>query len=253
VAVDDPKLELYLLRTVDQSIRPNAQVQVHEALRQVARGLWPSHAQGLRLTALRRYLRFQNRDHKDIHESWAWTPTQAEQLIREEPARTLFQRAAVVQAAFAASNPGYRLEISRVRSLESQVQKWNDNAGVRVAAAALLVKMLAELGDAEYATPPTRENVARFSARLEATVINPEPGNAAPGISSHGQMRAVDFIVLQGAQIVATTSTASVATIWRGQRWEEKLIAAVQAASKKGAALKGPLKVPDEPWHWSLP
>jgi hypothetical protein len=32
VVVDDPKLELYLPRTVDQSIRPNVQVQMVKML-----------------------------------------------------------------------------------------------------------------------------------------------------------------------------------------------------------------------------
>jgi hypothetical protein len=53
---------------------------------------------------------------------------------------------------------------------------------------------------------------------------------------------------LHGSRIIADTNSASVPTVWRAQRWEEKLIAATQ-----GARLKGPLKVPDERWHWCLP
>lgn len=251
--MDDPKLEAYLLGTVNQSIRPTAQAQVQEALRQIGRGLWPSHSQALRLAALRRYLRFQNLDHKDIHDSWAWTPAQAQSLIKNEPAKTLLARAKVVQEAFAAANPGCTLALSSVRSLESQVQKWNGNTGVRLAAASLLRLMLQELGKPEYASSPKREQIDAFSGELEAKLITPEPTNAAPGISGHGQMRAVDFVVMRGAAIVATTDSASVDTIWRAHRWEEKLIAAANSAAAKGARLKGPLKVPDEPWHWALP
>jgi hypothetical protein len=74
------------------------------------------------------------------------------------------------------------------------------------------------------------------------------PGNAAPGLSGHGQMRAVDFVVMQGAQVIATTIVASAQTAWRDPGWADRL-----AVVARQANLRGPLRVPDEPWHWVLP
>jgi hypothetical protein len=107
---------------------------------------------------------------------------------------------------------------------------------------------LTELSTPEYASPPEDAHVDAFAEALQNAAINPEPGNAAPGLSGHGQMRAVDFIVMQGTRVVATTEVASAQAVWRAQGWAERL-----ATVARDARLRGPLIVPDEPWHWELP
>ena len=243
-SMDDPKLEEYILETVTRKIAALALIQVREALQLIANAR-PAEPQALRLAALRRYLRFQNVENRDIHASWAWTAREAEQRSREEPALTLMTRAQAVQVAFARNNPTYSLALSPVRSLASQVSLWNGNPGVQAAASTLKTQMLQILDDPAYGLPPTAEQVDAFASRLQFANINPEPGNAAPGLSSHGQMRAVDFVVMQGSTIVATTSVATSETVWRAQGWAERV-----ATLARQANLSGPLRVPDEPWHW---
>jgi hypothetical protein len=59
------------------AIRPTAQVDVRKALARIQKGPWSASAQSLQLLALRRYLRMQNREHKNIHSRCAWSPTEA--------------------------------------------------------------------------------------------------------------------------------------------------------------------------------
>ena len=68
---------------------------------------------------------------------------------------------------------------------------------------------------------------------------------AAPGLSLHGQARAIDFQVMQHDRIVAGPEVATVTTVWSEQGWSRKLHDAVQ-----GTRFKGPLAMPNEPWHY---
>jgi hypothetical protein len=129
--------------------------------------------------------------------------------------------------------------------LSKQVELWNKSTGVQTAAGQLKEAMLLELNKSEYASPPDENDIKDFARKLRLADIKPEPGNAAPGLSAHGQMRAVDFVVMRGATPVATTDTATSDTIWRKQGWATKL-----ADETANADFTGPLLVPDEPWHW---
>jgi len=60
-------------------------------------------------------------------------------------------------------------------------------------------------------------------------------------------MRAVDFVVMQGERTVAGASTADIPALWIGQGWAGRLKSAVEAS---GAPFVGPLRIPDEPWHF---
>jgi hypothetical protein len=76
----------------------------------------------------------------------------------------------------------------------------------------------------------------------------PAPSLAAPGLSSHGQLRAYDFqIQRKNGPIVARTNTGAAATEWDDPGWTAKLAAAVKSA---GSCWKGPLEFPREPWHY---
>jgi hypothetical protein len=63
----DAKLDAYMDAVVSVAIRPSAQGDVRKALSLIAKGKWCAFAQPLQLLALRRYLRIQNREHKNIH------------------------------------------------------------------------------------------------------------------------------------------------------------------------------------------
>ena len=111
-----------------------------------------------------------------------------------------------MRAAFEAENPGYTLWVNpQVRSVELQVERWNENASVAAAAESML-------DDAPPSRSPRRMRpgpaapAARewFSGRIAFTPCRrPTPTLAAPGLSRHGRMQAVDFQVKQGERIVA--------------------------------------------------
>jgi hypothetical protein len=90
-------------------------------------------------------------------------------------------------------------------------------------------------------------SVTRFSPILQNHKVHPEPTSAAPGTSDHGQLRAIDFVVLRAGTLIAGTNTSSITTVWRAQGWEKKLIAATAHTGLIGA-----LQTPYEPWHWRL-
>ena len=118
---------------------------------------------------------------------------------------------------------------------------------VRTAATRLAKEMLEELSDESYANPPDTEGIKSFAPVLQEAKVKPEPTSAAPGTSDHGQLRAVDFVVYQGATLIAGTNSSTIPTICKAQGWEARLIAATE-----GSGLIGPLKAPYEPWHWRL-
>jgi hypothetical protein len=124
---------------------------------------------------------------------------------------------------------------------------WNRSLDGRLAALELFDQALKELSKTVYDLPAELSRIADFARWLEGFLLTAEPGNAAPGTSDHGQMRAVDFIVMQGRRVVATTERASIATQWTAPGWTARL-----AAATAGTQLVGPLAHPYEPWHWSL-
>ena len=219
--------------------------EVEQALSLIEKYLGRSDkSQALQLLATRRYLRAGG---KKVHAGWAWTAEQAQQLGRTGSAAILLEEAASVQRKFAGANPGCTLGISPIRSLEKQVQLWNGNNTVQQAGNRLFENMSRELAKVDYPTPPTGAGVAKFTSVLRFSSVSPEPSSAAPGTSDHGQLRAVDFVVLRGGKLVADTQTAQIQTVWKLDGWEGKLIAAAA-----GTKLVGPLKFPYEPWHWRL-
>jgi hypothetical protein len=243
----DPKVEAYLTAVAGWSIRQTAWEEVAEALRQIERAALLAHKQSLRLLAMRRYLRLQDGDHVDLHAIWTWSDEQVQDSLREGTARDLMDEAARVQAAFARNNPGYRLGVSPPRTLPRQVQLWVTSASARTAGERLLRLSSRELAKPEYDLPPHMTRVQAFATWLRRRTIDPEPGNAAPGTSDHGQVRAVDFVVMEGRRVIAGTSRASIPHAWTDSGWAQRLVEATA-----GTRLRGPLRVPYEPWHWSI-
>ena len=98
-----------------------------------------------------------------------------------------------------------------------------------------------------YELPPPATSVEGFATWLRERGVDPEPGNAAPGTSDHGQVKAVDFVVMRGRELVAGTTRSTIPSAWTAPGWAQKLVEAVA-----GTRLRGPLRTPYEPWHWSL-
>jgi hypothetical protein len=62
-------------------------------------------------------------------------------------------------------------------------------------------------------------------------------------------MQAIDFQVMAGNRLVAGTDMSAVAEAWETTGWKAKLQSAVNNAN---AGFVGPLKSPNEPWHYDF-
>ncbi|MFT3807965.1 hypothetical protein [Arenimonas sp.] len=188
-----------------------------------------------KLLALRSYLRAE----KDLALRWSWTDEQIRSYEASPEYAQAMEQIAQVQRRFAALNPGYALYVNReVRSLDLQLQRWNSNASVGKTADALAAA-------ARSVCKPGSES---FAAWLAAWVPSPPPNLAAPGLSPHGQARAFDFQIKRGDVLIAGTDSQRIAQDWVRTGWTKKLERAVREASP---AFVGPLRTPNEPWHYS--
>ncbi len=198
-----------------------------------------------RLLALRSYLRAG----AGVGERWTWTPAEIDAYRVSPEHRTLQEEIERVRNAFRRAWPGFDLWVNpTVRSLDEQLASWNATPSVRAASENLLlaVRQLVAAPDFPSADP------ARAQQAIEAFLVDyvpePTPTVAAPGLSPHGQMRAVDFQVQQGARIVAGPHTATIATDWDAAGWTARLAAAVHEST---GCFAGPLELPREPWHYT--
>jgi len=199
---------------------------------------------GRQLLALRAYLRAG----PGLAERWSWLDAEIASWQGSPAQAALDTAVASVRSEFESANPGYSLHVNpEVRSLEIQLTRWNTNVSIAAAGAALADAAATAVRSEGFPAPGTPRGQAAFGDFLRAWVPSPMPPLAAPGLSAHGQMRAVDFVVVRGEAIVAGAVTADIPAIWTGQGWAERLKAAVLAS---GAPFVGPLSFPDEPWHF---
>ena len=251
----DAKLGWYLETIVKTQMRPSAAPLVSDAMAQIAKAAGPSNGQELQTLALRRYLRMQNLEGKDLASIWAWTPEQVKENLealpgedgKETEARRLMREARAVQRSFAAANPGYTLGVSPPRSLERQVKLWCSSLDCKEAASRLTKQAVQQVSQEAFELPAQLSAIVELSTWLMKAGVKPEPGNAAPGTSDHGQVRAVDFVVIQAGRVIAGTSRRTIESDWTASGWAAKL-----AAATAKTRLAGPLKHPYEPWHWYL-
>ena len=80
----------------------------------------------------------------------------------------------------------------------------------------------------------------------------PKPTSAAPGLSEHGRLKAIDFVILKGHVVIAKTNTEKeiLDQQWETPGWTRKL---KEAVTQSQSVLTGPLKSPYEPWHYTIP
>jgi hypothetical protein len=196
------------------------------------------------LLALRSYLRAG----ESLAERWSWSDAEIGAWQGSQAQAALDAAISRVRKAFESANPGYTLHVNpEVRSLEIQLERWNTNPSVAAAASAFAEAAAQAAHSQGVPAPGTPLAHAAFGDFLRAFAPTPPPPLAAPGLSPHGQMRAVDFVVTQGKRIVAGAVTADIPALWTDQGWAERLKAAVVASS---APFAGPLRFPDEPWHY---
>ena len=193
-----------------------------------------------RLLAERAYLRAGD----GLVRRWSWSDEQIAAFVRTPSHRAFLDEVARVQARFSEQNPGYTLGAgTEVRSLEVQLQRWNENPSVERVAAHLHDDAMLELRRSRIRRPGRRAVDTLRGFLRRGTRRSPRPGRA--GLSLHGQLRAVDFHVERDGRLVASTEVASVRSVWEQQGWALKLRAAL-----RGSRFLGPLKSPNEPWHY---
>jgi len=201
---------------------------------------------GSRLLAARAYIR--NAAHLD--ERWSWSEAQIAAFEGSPAQQRLNDAIANVRCIFQSANPGYTLFVNEtVRSLDQQIDKWNRSESVKRAADHMLETIRAELAKPGFPAADSPGGVAAFRDLLVNHKPVPTPTLAAPGLSLHGRMQAVDFQVHAGNRIVAGPDASSVTAAWESSGWKSKLQAAVIEAD---SGFVGPLKTPNEPWHYEF-
>lgn len=195
-----------------------------------------------RLLAVRGYLRAGEK----LATRWSWSAQQIAIYETTDEYRELLAEVEHVQARFESGNPGYSLYANtQTRSLDLQLQRWNENTSVGAIARVLHQAVGDELragGYPQHANAAAAQKLAEFVRSWRPPRAIPL---AAPGLSLHGQSRAIDFQVVKGDAVIAGTKIADVARVWERQGWARKLNAAVA-----GSRFAGPLQSPNEPWHY---
>lgn len=225
-----------------------------DALARVAATLTPDARKALeqidgtprRLLAIRGYLRAKD----SLASRWSWSEAQIEAYAQSPQYAQMLAEIKKITARFEQLNRGYTLYAnSQVRSLGVQLERWNKNRTVGKLADELFAATHRRI--AQHMVQPsgtsdvsTEQELARFLADWRPSSAIPL---AAPGLSLHGQSRALDFQVYAGNRLVAGPDTSTVASVWKAQGWARKLAAAINESSDR---FVGPLAVPNEPWHF---
>jgi len=211
----------------------------------VAQTLAQLDGSGRQLLALRSYLRSASH----LAERWSWSQEQIEAFEGSPEQGHLQQEIDRIRTAFVAANPGFELYVnSQARSLDVQIEHWNSNESVSAAAEEILVAAQALVASPGFPADRPEQAQKALTTFLSGHRPVPTPTIAAPGLSLHGQMRAIDFQVHQGGRVVAGPSTASIPTDWAAAGWAAKLDAAVREASDR---FVGPQVSPPAPWHYT--
>lgn len=193
-----------------------------------------------RLLALRSYLRAGT----NLGQRWSWTDGQIRRYEQSTEYQKLLADLDVVRHAFERDNPGFTLYANtQVRSLDTQIERWNSNPRVGKTAGNLHELAAKQVDRAE----PDAQSLERLKELLLGWRPAPVAPLAAPGLSKHGQMRAIDFQIMRGKRIVAATEVGAVQRDWAAPGWDRKLRRAID---KAGGRFAGPLQSPNEPWHY---
>ena len=201
---------------------------------------------GRQLLAVRSYVR----SAAQLDERWSWNDAQIAAYAGSPEKLRLDAAIARVRCSFESANSGHTLFVNEtVRSLDRQIEKWNRSETIKRAADYMLEKIRAEIATQALPRANSPEGVSAFRNLVASFKPIPAPSLAAPGLSLHGRMQAIDFQVMAGNRIVAGTDPTAVIETWETSGWKAKLQSAVNEAN---AGFVGPLKSPDEPWHYDF-
>jgi hypothetical protein len=201
---------------------------------------------GRQLLALRSYVRSAS----ILDERWSWDEAQIAAYADSPEKLRLDAAVARVRCHFESANPGHTLFVNeQIRSLDRQIEKWNRSETIKRSADYMLETIRAEVASPKFPKASSQKGVTAFRDLLVAFKPVPTPSLAAPGLSLHGRMQAVDFQVMAGDRLVADTDVTTVVETWEASGWKAKLQRAIDEAN---AGFVGPLKNPNEPWHYDF-
>ena len=201
---------------------------------------------GLKLLAARAYIR----NAAQLDARWSWNDAQIAAYAGSPEQLRLNAAITRVRCAFESANPGHTLFVNEtIRSLDVQIARWNRSDTVKRAADNMLELFRAEVDTPAFPKASSPKGVSAFRNLLVSHKPEPTPTLAAPGLSRHGRMQAVDFQVQAGNRIVAGPDASTVTEAWETPGWKAKLKAAVTEAN---AGFVGPLQNPYEPWHYDF-
>lgn len=196
---------------------------------------------GRRLLALRSYLRSRS----SLADRWSWTEQEIEEFQGSPEQLALLNEVAAIEAHFSRENPGYAIYANtKIRSLDVQIARWNENVSVGSAASELLSALEAHFPNFETQDKLSSETIRNWLVRYEPEI---RPSLAAPGLTRHGQAHAIDFQIMHDWRLIAEASTRQIEPVWIANGWAEKLAESVNVA---GPSFHGPLTSPNEPWHY---
>jgi len=199
-----------------------------------------------RLLALRSYVR----SAAQLDARWSWNDAQIAAYAASPEKPRLDAAIARVRCSFESANPGHTLFVNdTIRSLDQQIDKWNRSETIQRSAENMLEAIRAEVARPGFPKANTPAGVAAFRNLLVSYKPDPTPSLAAPGLSLHGRMQAIDFQVMAGNRLVAGADVSLVVDAWEAAGWKEKLQTAVNQAN---VGFVGPLKSPNEPWHYDF-
>ena len=232
----------YAADTVEEylaALRAGLDTRVIEALADI-------DGTGRQLLALRSYIRSE----AHLDERWSWNDAQIAAYDGSAEKLRLDAALASVRCSFESANPGHTLFVNEtIRSLDKQIDKWNRSESVKQAADHMLETFRAAVAAPAFPRANSPKGISAFRNLLMTFKPVPTPSLAAPGLSLHGRMQAVDFQVMSGNRLVAGTEVSTVAEAWEASGWKAKLQSAVNEAD---AGFVGPLKNPNEPWHYDF-
>ena len=193
--------------------------------------------QGRKLLALRSYLRA-----RSLEARWSWTREEIDAYLKSDQYVSAMAAVAAVTKAFELKNAGYTLHVNTdVRSLDEQIDKWNANGSVQAAGAEINAATTKWLTDQPKAGPDElRAFLVDLTPAMTASL-------AAPGLTAHGRGQAFDFQIAKGNGVIAAADTGAVSGKWEAEGWTGKLQEAVRLST---LPFEGPLKDPNEPWHY---
>lgn len=230
---------------------------------------------GIWALALKRYSQVMgdsDAGYLEFRKKWAWDDEKVADILASESGTQMRDHIDAVALNFReqdTSSAEYTLGTGSLRrSLNTQINLYKSNWSVLKFAPALLTKLTKELQDGRYPDPPDAANAKKFYRFLRKTKLDKvrkneesawktSPTNAAPGLSDHGRLSAVDFVIKRRGNAHLGADSSQIPLWRRSVRGATSFAARLKNAIEElnlrspAAVFDGPLVSPDEPWHYT--